>query len=242
MPIEVGRIEALFRYPVKSMAGERLETAKLGWYGIEGDRRFAIRKLEDRSGNPWLTASKLPDLIRFAPCRPGDGDLPTHVRTPDGGELPVCGEALDAEVARRHGAPVQMMRLDHGVFDETSLSVIAIDTVGEICRLSGKNPDVRRFRPNVLVRLERAGAFLEDEWVGGVLAFGEGANAPAVAVTMRDLRCSMVNLDPESAASAPEVMKVVVRANENMAGVYGTVIRTGPLAVGQALFYEPGRS
>ena len=62
-------MEAIFRYPVKSMAGESLETAELGWHGLEGDRRLALRRMEDRSGFPWLQASKLPDLLRFAPHR-----------------------------------------------------------------------------------------------------------------------------------------------------------------------------
>ena len=63
MPIEIGRVEAIFRYPVKSMAGERLEVANLGWHGLDGDRRLAFRRIDDRSGMPWLTASKLPDLL-----------------------------------------------------------------------------------------------------------------------------------------------------------------------------------
>ena len=241
MPIEIGFVEAIFRYPVKSMAGERLESANLGWHGLDGDRRLAFRRLDDRSGFPWLTASKLPELLLFAPQRREDGDLPTHVRTPDGAEMPVFGEELATEIGRRYGAPVQMMEMKHGIFDDASISVIASDTVHEISRLAGRSPDVRRFRPNVLVRLLRPvpfqpAPFKEDEWVGGVLSFGSGDDAPAIAVTMRDVRCSMVNLDPDSASSAPEVMKAVVRAHENTAGVYGTVTRIGRLAVGQTIF------
>jgi hypothetical protein len=71
--------------------------------------------------------------------------------------------------------------------------------------------------------------------VGGVLSFGEGDDAPAITITMRDERCSMVNLDPDSASSAPEVLKAVVRANQNTAGIYGTVTRIGRLAVGQTI-------
>ncbi|MBI4624967.1 MAG: MOSC N-terminal beta barrel domain-containing protein [Verrucomicrobia bacterium] len=59
MPIEIGQVEAIFRYPVKSMGGERLEVAQLGWHGLEGDRRRAFRRIDDRSGFPWLTASKV---------------------------------------------------------------------------------------------------------------------------------------------------------------------------------------
>jgi hypothetical protein len=130
-----------------------------------------------------------------------------------------------------------MMHLKHGIFDDASLSVIAVDTVREIGRLTGQSLDVRRFRPNVVVRLLRSVPFQEDKWLGGVLSFGEGDDAPAIAVTLRDLRCSMVNFDPDSASPAPEVMKAIVRANQNNAGIYGTVIRIGRLAVGQTILF-----
>jgi hypothetical protein len=128
-----------------------------------------------------------------------------------------------------------MMQLKHGIFDEASISVIASDTVREIERLAGRSADVRRFRPNVLVRLLRSLPFQEDEWVGGALSFGEGDDAPAVTVTMRDIRCSIVNLDPDSASPAPDILKAVVRVHQNTAGVYGTVTRIGRLAVGQTI-------
>ena len=74
--------------------------------------------------------------------------------------------------------------------------------------------------------------------MGGELSFGEGDDAPAISVTMRDLRCSMVNFDPDSASSAPEMMKAVVRAHQNTAGIYGAVTRTGRLAAGQTIFFR----
>lgn len=242
MTVEIGQIEAIYRYPVKSMRGEPLDAATLGWHGVDGDRRLAFRRLDERGENPWLTASKLPELILFTPQRREDGNgeaLPTHVRTPEGEEMPVLGEALAAEVGRRYGAPVQMMRLKHGIFDDASISVITSDTVREIGRLAGRSTDVRRFRPNIVVRSTRAVPFEEDQWLGGVLTFGEGDDAPAVTVTMRDLRCVMVNLDPDEGSSAPEVMKAVVRANQNHAGIYGTVTRSGRLAVGQTIVLHP---
>src|SRR4030088_3149181 len=109
MRIAIGHLDAIFRYPVKSMAGERLEVANLGWYGLDGDRRLAFRRINDRSGFPWLSASQLPDLLLFAPQRHEDGAhgdllLPTHIRTPDGEEMLVFGDDLAAEVGRRYGA------------------------------------------------------------------------------------------------------------------------------------------
>jgi len=239
MLIEIGHIESLFRYPVKSMAGGRLEAATLGWHGIEGDRRLAFRRMGDHSGMPWLTASRHPELLLYVPVRRKDSsseDIPTHIRTPDGHELPAFSEELAADVERCYGSPVEMIHFRNGIFDETNLSVIASETMSEIGRLAGLSLDVRRFRPNVVVRLSRPTAFQEDEWVGGLLTFGEGEDAPAIAVTMRDIRCSMVNLDPDTARPAPEVMKAVVREHQNTAGVYGTVTRIGRLSVGQPIF------
>ena len=237
MLVEIGHVEAIFRYPVKSMRGEPLAAANQGWHGLEGDRRLAFRRLDDRSGFPWLTAGKLPDLVLFTPQpREDAADLPTHIRTPDGTVLPVFGDALSDEVASRHGAPVQMMHLKHGIFDDATISVIASATVNEISRLADQPPDVRRFRPNIVVRLLRPARFQEDQWLSSVLSFGDAADAPAIAVTTHDVRCSMVNLDPDSARPTPEVLKAVVRANQNNAGIYGAVTRTGRLAVGQHIF------
>lgn len=242
MSIKIGEVEALYRYPVKSMMGEPLDVADLGWHGLDGDRRLAFRRADDRGGFPWLTASKLPEMILFAPQRRGpatEGDLPTHVRTPDGQELAVFGRALDGEVSRRLGSPVEMMHLNRGIFDEASISVIASATVTEVARLAAQRPDVRRFRPNILVASTRSVPFEEDAWVGGVLRFGAAKDGPAVGVTNRDARCAMVNFDPDSARPAPEVLKAIVRVRDNQAGVYGAVTRRGRVAVGQPVFFEP---
>lgn len=242
MPIKVGEIEALFRYPVKSMRGEPLQDAELGWHGLDGDRRLALRRIDDRGGFPWLTASKLPELILFAPLRrePAiDGNLPTHIRTPEGNELALFGQELAREIGRRHGSPVEMTHLNRGIFDEASISVMTSATIDELGTLAAQPPDVRRFRPNILIRSLRAIPFEEDDWVGGVLSFGEPNESAAIGVTHRDERCSMVNFDPDSARSDPTTLKAIARARDNKAGVYGAVIRRGHLAIGQPVFFEP---
>jgi len=223
------------------MRGEPLESGALGWHGLEGDRRLAFRRLDERGGFPWLIASQLPDLIRFATVRRGNSNgeaLPTHVRTPEGLEFPLFGEALAQDIARRHGSQVQMMQLNQGIFDEANISVITSETAREICRLAGTAADIRRFRPNIVVRSARAVPFEEDEWLGGVLTFGEAEDAPAVAVTTRDVRCVMVNIDPDGPGQSPEVLKAVVRANQNHAGIYATVTRIGRVALGQTVVLD----
>jgi uncharacterized protein YcbX len=241
MAIHLGEVAALYRYPVKSMAGERLDAADVGWHGVSGDRRLALRRLEERGGFPWLTASKLPDLLRYVPARSGTAtpaDLPNLVRTPDGSDLPLFGPELMREIGRRHGSPVEMMYLDRGIFDEASLSLIASATVAEVARLASVPPDVRRFRPNLLIATLQAIPFEEDEWVGGLLSFGEGELGPSVAVTNHDERCSMVNFDPDTARATPEVLKTIVGARNNRAGVYGAVTRRGRIRVGDPVFFR----
>jgi uncharacterized protein YcbX len=235
-------IQALFRYPVKSMRGEALDAADLGWHGIDGDRRLAFRRIGDRSGFPWLTATKLPELILFDPQRKGPdtaGNVPTHVRTPEGEELDLFGQELASEVGRRLGAAVEMTYLNRGIFDEASVSVISSTTIGEIARLSAPPADVRRFRPNILLASTRSVPFEEDEWVGGVLSFGKSDDGAVVTVTNRDERCSMVNFDPDSARASSEILKMIVRERQNRAGVYGATTRRGRLEVGQPVFFEP---
>ena len=96
----------------------------------------------------------------------------------------------------------------------------------------------RRFRPNVVIETDSAEPFEEDRWVGRTLMFGEGnSQAASIAVTMKDERCVMVNFDPDTAERDSEVMKTVVRMNENYAGVYGTVVRVGELRVGQVVTF-----
>lgn len=235
----IGHVEAVFRYPVKSMAGEPRAAADVGWYGIDGDRRFALRRVDERGGMPWLTASKLPALLRYTPLPRGDREPVTHVRAPDGRELAVDGDELVAEIARLHGRPVDMIRLRHGVFDEGALSLITAATVDAIGAASGRSLGVRQFRPNIVIRTERPHAFEEDEWVGATLVFGEEDSGLAVSITHRDERCAILNLDPDTARSDPEVLKAAVRLNDNHAGVYGSVTRCGPLVVGQRVAAVP---
>ena len=132
-----------------------------------------------------------------------------------------------------------MMHLSRGIFDEASISVIASATVSEVARLAAQRPDVRRFRPNILIASMRSVPFEEDAWVGGVLWFGETKEGAAIGITNRDERCSMVNFDPDSARPTPEVLKAIVRVRDNRAGVYGAVTRRGCVAVGQPVFFEP---
>jgi uncharacterized protein YcbX len=237
---EIGRISHLFRYPVKSMAGVGIDATALGWHGVEGDRRLAFRRVEDRSGFPWLTARGVGELVLYRPFGETAGNrlLPTHVRTPDGKDLPLAGGELQGVLSRRYGSAVELMQLKQGIFDAAAISVIASVTIREILAGAGRPLDVRRFRPNIVVETDGA-PFAEDGWLGKRLAFG-ATDGPAIGVTRRDKRCVMINLDPETAESHAEVLKTAVRLNDCTAGIYATVVQTGELRVGQSVFLGEG--
>ena len=238
MSKEIGQIKAIFRYPVKSMTGVPLDRADLGWHGLNGDRRFAFRRLVDQGGFPWLSASRLPQLLLYKPVGQAqvDKDLPTHVRTPDGAELELESEDLRNEVSQRHGSPVQLMQLKHGIFDEAAVSLINVATIREVEREADRPLEVLRFRPNILIESHGVEPFAEDKWVGKTLRFGTDDDGPAVSITLRDLRCVMINLDPETAEADSSVMKAALRLNTNHAGVYATVIRSGELRIDQKVY------
>lgn len=153
---EVGRVAGLWRYPVKSMAAEALDSAEVDWNGLAGDRRWAfIRAGLVGSGFPWLTIRENPQMWRYLPrltetSRP-DGCV-TLVRTPAGAEVDVTDPALAEELG--HGARV--IRQSRGIFDTAPLSLLTTQTVQALSVMTGAALEPLRFRPNLLV--EAAGS------------------------------------------------------------------------------------
>jgi uncharacterized protein YcbX len=233
--IPVGQVRELVRYPVKSMAGVPIDSAFLGWHGLAGDRRFAFRRLGDASGFPWLSASRLPEILLYQPTgldNTTGEPLPTQVRTPLGAHLELRSAELKSEISERLRSEIELMMFKHGIFDDAAISVISLATIAGIGRTAGLDLDRRRFRANVLLETEKQTLFHEDAWVGGTLVFGDSDTPPAICVTQRDLRCKMINLDPVTAQDNARIMKTVVELNNNYAGVYATVVRTGTIHVG----------
>ena len=232
---EIGRVCELVRYPVKSMAGIVTESAFLGWHGLDGDRRFAFRRMGNEGGFPWLSASRIAELLLYHPFGLDEitGEpLPTHVRTPSGLQLRLRSVELQREIGERLGSNVELMMLKNGIFDDAAVSVISLATIAGVGDEAGFELDRRRFRANIVLDTRDRDVFLEDRWVSGTLLFGNSEPRPAVTVTARDVRCVIVDLDPDTGTKDPRVMKTVVRLNKNTAGVYGTVVQTGTIRVG----------
>lgn len=228
----VGRVVALWRYPVKSMGAESLSSVQVSWQGLVGDRRWAfIRAGLESNGFPWLTIRQRNDLWGYQPefLEPDRPDAsPTVVRTPAGKEFDVVDPALAAEL----GDGVRVVRHNRGVFDTMPLSLISTQTVAALGAMVGRPLAPLRFRPNLLV--DAGGDFPEEGWVGRVLRIG----ALRMRVDQRDSRCVMVNVDPATTSRDPAVLRSIARDRENCLGVYGSTVSPGVVAVGDPVVLE----
>lgn len=231
---EIGRVAGLWRYPVKSMAAESLDSVDVSWHGLAGDRRWAfVRPDMPRSGFPWLTIRECPDMSRYRPwfVEPDRPDASaTMVTTPEGDDVDV----VDPTLAATLGDGVRVLRHDRGVFDTMPLSLVTTQSVAAIRAAVGAPLDVLRFRPNVLIESAGDAPFAEDEWVGRVLHVG----GLRMRVDKRDQRCVMVNVDPTTVARNPAVLRAIARERGSCLGVYGSTVVPGRVAVGDVVTVE----
>ena len=256
----LGTVESVWRYPVKSMRGEALREAFMGFSGIYGDRCFAFKNSAARKGFPYLNATAQPEMLRYSPqfrfperaakppnlleamriapgVTPANGDpddLLLDVATPSGAVVAVDDPAFVAMLGE--GLPgenhLTLVRSDRALTDCRPVSLISLQTIRQVEEESGIPLDKRRLRANVYVDLAAGGGFAEDQWVGRKLRIGPRAE---IAVLERDPRCKMISLDPDTGEHNPEVLRTVVRAHANLAGVYCAVLVEGLLTQGDSI-------
>ena len=234
---QAGIVSGLWRFPVKSMAGEPLAQADVSWAGLAGDRRWAfVRPDSQASGFPWHTIREFPQMSSYVallsdPVRADRSRV--LVRTPAGDRYDVTDPRLAAEL----GPGVRVMRLDRGAFDAMPVSLISDSTVSALCALADVPRDELRFRPNIVVTLGSGAPFEEDEWVGAVVRIGTAV----VRIDRRDSRCVIVNVDPASGAPGARLLRVIGTARRARAGVYGTTVQPGVIRVGDPVVVEMRR-
>jgi uncharacterized protein YcbX len=251
----IGKVDSVWRYPVKSMRGEELDEAFAGFSGIYGDRLFAFESSASPKGFPYLTAREQRRLLQYRPrfrypdkaSRPinlteaesmganpvwaDPSELMVDVETPDEQTLaiddPALIDLLRADIDQKH--QLKVMRSERAMTDCRPVSIFSLQSARQLGEETGMPIDKRRFRANVYVDLASAQGFTENEFVGKSLRIG-----PKVVVTIleRDPRCMMITLDPDTGEKAPAILKKVAQAHDGMAGVYGAVMVEGMLRKG----------
>ena len=228
---DLARVAAIWRYPVKSMAGEALTEVDVSWHGLAGDRRWAfVRDGMTHSNFPWLTIREQPMMCQYRPSFT-DPDRPeasqTIVRTPTGAAFDVTDPALGAEL----GTSLPVIKTERGFFDAEPLSLITTQTVAALTAMVGTDLTPLRFRPNLVVTATNDAPFQEDAWVGSVLRVG----SIQMRVDKRDGRCVMVNVDPVTAQRNPAVLRAIAAQRQACLGVYGSIVEPGHVAVGDSV-------
>jgi uncharacterized protein YcbX len=251
----IGKVESLWRYPVKSMRGEELDEAFAGYSGIYGDRLFAFSSSESHKGFPYLTARIQRRLLQYRPrfrypdkaARPINlieaeskganplsadlAELVVDVEAPDGQKLaiddPALIEMLRSDIDQKH--QVTLMQSQRAMTDCRPVSIFSLQSAQQLAEETGTPVDKRRFRANVYVDLMSANGFAENELVGRSVRIGPKA---VITILERDPRCVMITLDPDTGEQAPVILKKVAQAHDGMAGVYGAVLVEGLLHKG----------
>jgi uncharacterized protein YcbX len=257
---EVGKVHGLWRYPIKSMRGEELEEAFVGFSGIYGDRLYAFKSSACEKGFPYLTGREQARMLLFRPvfrkpnlasrpeylaeaereapglnpCFDDPDNLAVEVETPSGEVLSIDDPAL-VHLLRQgldDSHDLTLLRSDRALTDCRPVSLISTQTVQQLGDEIGELLDPRRFRANLYLNLECGNGFGEDDFVGRTLGVGSKAQ---VSILERDPRCKMITLDPDTAEMNPNVLRKVGRGHGGRAGVYGAVLVEGMVRRGDTI-------
>jgi len=256
----IGKVDSLWRYPVKSMRGESLDEAFLGFSGVYGDRLFAVKSSKSPKGFPYLTARDLHEMVLYQPAfvnadkaavpinlaeaeslAPGlnpafgdSADLAVTVQTPSGAVFAIDDRALIQLLEERKGKghKLSFVRSERSLTDCCPVSLFSIQTGRQLGNEIGNTIDNRRFRANVYLDLKSSDGFAEDALVGKTVRLGPKV---VVSILKRDPRCAMITYDPDTAELDAEVLRNVSQAHEGMAGVYAAVLVEGIVRLGDEI-------
>ena len=204
-------VSEIWRYPVKSMAGEQLQSAQLTPSGIDGDRLIQVRNAHGRT----ITSRTHPGLLGHRGTLDGQGNPLV-----DG--LPWTDSSVLAAVQKIAGPGAQLVRDDS--LDRFDILPLLVATDGSIAAFGR---DRRRLRPNIIVG--GVSGLEEREWPGGELVIGD------VVIGVQDLRarCIMTTYDPDSLAPDPQVLRDIVKRFGGKLALNCDVLRGGSIQVNQ---------
>ena len=204
-------VSEIWRYPVKSLKGERLQETEITKLGIPGDRQIAVvRTINGR----FLTSRSKPKLLGLQGSINANG-VPTI-----NGHPWDSAEALEL-VRKAAGEPVTLQQVPAPqAFDVLPLLVA---TDGAVRYL---NIDHRRLRPNIL--LADVPELEERNWPGRIVAIGD---VRIHAEKLRD-RCVMTTFDPDTQLQDPSVLLRIVHELDGSTALDSSIIHPGKIRVG----------
>lgn len=217
-----GTVAEMWRYPVKSMAGEKLASATLSETGFDGDRRWALVDGTINRAGKLLTIRQEERLMTYRSRLNGAG---VEVVTPEG-DARHLDDALVAGIAQASGRPLTLRDLPGANFDDSPVLVVNMATVAAFGLEARIHMDHRRFRANLY--LEGLEPEEEVRWLGRHIGVGEAE----LEVTKRCDRCVVITRDPDTTIASPELLRILANTYETCMGVYCRVVRPGQVSVG----------
>lgn len=227
----IGTIATLRRFPVKSLGGELLDEAAVGWAGIVGDRQWALVRDDGHRRFPWFTGRDFSALNNWRAAYPAGADPKAAkpvVTTPDGWRGAVDDPALIERVAAESGARPRLIQLGRGAFDAMPVSLVSTAGHAEVEQSHGAPLDPRRFRINLTVDTD----IPMRVWEGRRLTIGDEDGVQLV-VAAPIQRCVMITIDPDTGLRDPWIMRTIAQQFANTYGVYANVVRPGMVRAGQ---------
>jgi len=225
----IATVAGLWRYPVKSMLGERRESLLLERRGVVGDRLYAVRDEAGKFGSGKTTRRfRLMDgLFRFRARY--DGEIPV-ITFPDGVTLTGDDRAIHARLSDVLGMNVELSRegeISH--FDDGPIHLVTTASLQALGALLAQDEiDARRFRPNIVIETDGEG-FQEDSWEGREILLGDSVR---LRVTKQTERCVMVNFAWGELREEPRALRALAQAHDACMGVYVDVLTPGTLRQG----------
>lgn len=244
-----GSVAALWRFPVKSMLGERLDRTQVTDHGLHGDRAFALYDRETGKRVSAVNVRRYPNLFAFSarfirPPQWGEDLPPVVIEMPDGSRVESGDPNANRAISEQLGQDVELVRADAdgaAHHDAYPVSVLTNSTLRRMNELQpGSAFDARRFRMNVIVEYPEDG-FPENGWVGKGMTIGERAR---LDVVLPDARCIMTTLAQEDLSQDRTILAGLVKHNRLQigdkgrypcAGVYARVLSTGEIMLGDAV-------
>jgi uncharacterized protein YcbX len=230
--LRVGVVTCLYRYPVKSLLGEELESAVVNRRGVEGDREWAVYTADGGigSGKTSHRFRRVDGLLRLQAVL--DDGTP-RLDLPDGRSLPVDDPDAGAALTALLGQPLELRpetTVPH--HDDSPLHLVTTAALATLGRELGAQPEVARFRPNVVVDTLAAGlleGYPEDAWTGRELALGDEV---VVRIDGAMPRCVMVGAEQRDLPRDPAVLTTLGRVHDVDFGVQASVVRGGVMRPG----------
>jgi len=220
-----GTVAEIWRYPVKSMSGERLDSCLIAETGLVGDRRWALVDGTPNRAGKLFTNTQDARLMTYHARLPRLNDSRVEVTTPSG-ETRHLDDDLVADIAAHTERPLELRDTAGLNFDDSPVLVVNLAAVAAFELAAGVEVDRRRFRANLYID----GLEPEEElrWLGRRIRAGDAE----LEVISRCERCVVITRHPDTTEASPELLRILTQTSETCMGVYCGVTRPGIVAVG----------